>query len=404
MTATATTDPAGDRPSTEHPNPPRVGIVGGGQLGLMLCQAAADLPLSTCVLSPETNAPAAAAADAFIAGAYEDEAVAREFIAACDVVTFEFEAVPHALLDRLEAAEERGDIIIRPSLAVLRLIQNKADQKNWMVAHDIPTLPYQVLGANEQPDEKVLRRIGLPAVQKRQVGGYDGQGVQVLKDEAALSRLWSDPSLLEVFLHDRTEIAVVAARAIDGDTEAYVPTEMRFDEELNVLDTLVSPAQVSAEVLDDALAITQRIASALSITGVFAVEMFHSAATGVVVNEISPRVHNSGHHTIESSAHSQFEQHMRAVAGLPLGRVAGERPALTQNLLYTDQLAPLCGRGPGTVATRVPDTFVHWYGKDSARPWRKMGHVTALGADPDSAAARAREAVIDVTTNGEAAS
>ena len=377
-----------------------VGIIGAGQLGLMLCDAARELELQTLVVSDDPSAPGLGAATWSYVADYEDPALAEKLVAGSDAITFEFEAVPSALLDRIEAAEQSGRVVIRPSLPVLRTIQSKIRQKRWMAANDIPTLPFTVLPADPGAALAKLRDMSFPLVQKAARGGYDGYGVQVLHSPEDLDALWPVESLVEPYLPDRPEIAVVLARGSDGEMRCFEPVSMMFDDRRNILDCMQAPAGLAPEQRNAALENARRVVAAFRGVGVFSVEMFITPQDELVVNEIAPRVHNAGHHTIEACAASQFEQHLRAVAGLPLASTEGEHPSVMQNLLFDDSMSPLLGQAPGVLAHDIANTFVHWYGKTEGRPGRKVGHVTMLGDDPMIARDRAREALAALAAGG----
>lgn len=359
---------------------PVVAIIGGGQLGYLLCEAARPLGIGTLIVTPDPDAPALKAADETIVADYREPGLARQIAAAATTVTFEFEAVPEELL----AALESEPLHIYPALAVLRLLKNKARQKDWMVAHDIPTAEYIAVTADEVTGRTFIDKVSFPFVQKAQEGGYDGYGVQIIRNAAELERLWPVPSIIESFLHDARELAVVAARSVSGETEVYPPVELTVDEARNILDMVIVPAPLTPGLSAEAESLARSVVEGLGEiggVGVFAVEMF-LADGKLLVNEISPRVHNSGHHTIESCTVSQFEQHMRAVAGLPLAAVKLATSAVMKNILYEDALAPLIESEPGLLPVPTESVSVHWYGKKHPRAGRKMGHATCVGVEP----------------------
>ncbi len=367
-------------------SPTTVAIIGAGQLGYMLCEAARNIGVRTVVITPDADGPALRIADATIVVERLDEAgLAARIAAAADVVTFEFEAVPLALLDALDACDT---ITVRPATGIIRLIQNKARQKNWMAEHGIPTLPYLVIDEVPADPAELLGEFPFPFVQKTQTGGYDGYGVQKITHDSQLKNFWQAPSLLEPLIDLETEIAVVVARGVDGATRVFAPVRMEADPDLNVMDVVVVPAGLPDEVLASAERIATDVVAKLDGVGVFAVEMFLTPDGELLVNEIAPRVHNTGHHTLVACRTSQFEQHMRAVAGLPLGDPAMTHAAVLRNLLYTDKLAPLMGQPPGQIDTGDPCVKIYWYGKIAAKPFRKMGHITGYDMSPDEAHSR----------------
>ena len=305
----------------------KVGIIGAGQLGLYLCQSARDLGLATCLWSETSDAPAAPFADMLVVGELDEPAALERFIDSADVVTFEKEAIPDATLRALAAAEEQGRVRVHPSAQTLLMLKDKGLQKQWLEEHGIPTLPFRLLDGDDIDADALAEEFGLPLVQKARRGGYDGRGVQILRDEAALKELWPTPSLVEPFLGGSREISVLLARDAGGNTRAWPTLGMDFDPVLNSLTTVHTPAGLPRDMENEALELGTRVVETLEGVGVFAIEMFISPEDVLYVNEISPRVHNSGHLTMEASATSQFEQHLRAVAGLPLGDVDTERPA-----------------------------------------------------------------------------
>jgi 5-(carboxyamino)imidazole ribonucleotide synthase len=390
--------PPNPRPSP-HGRLPRVGIIGGGQLAFLLCQAARKLGLPTVVLASSDDEPATRTADQALVGDMRDFGLAKQFISSVDIATFDKEAVPPELLDQLEAAENSNLIQVRPAADALRLLQNKADQKQWLVRNGLPTLPLLVLNGDERHFSDQVKEFGFPLVQKAQTGGYDGKGVQVIRSAAEMDKVWRIPCVLEPFLAEMMEIAVIVARSPGGQTRCYAPVHMRFEEGLNVLSTVTAPAELPGGLASEARAIANRMVHALGGIGVFCVEMFLTPDRQLLINEVSPRVHNAGHHTLEACATSQFEQHLRAITGMPLGPVASTGAAAMRNLLYTPELESLLGLGPGLLPQRHEGVYAWWYGKPEGRPWRKVGHVTAVADDLRSAEERLNVAVADLKGN-----
>jgi len=364
----------------------RIGIIGGGQLGLFLGRAARGLGLDAIIMASEPDAPAAAWASQLVVGATDDVDAVSQLIAASDVITFEIETVSDDVLARLVEAEQNGEVTVRPRVEVLRTIKNKARQKTWMRDHDLPTLPFKVLDGGSADWALLTEKLGPVLVQKAQQGGYDGRGVQRVELADAL---WPIPSLVEPYLANRREIAIVIARSVDGETRCYEPVSMKFHPEQHILEEVHAPASLPRAVARRAREIAERAVIALDGTGIFSIEMFVTEQDDVLINEISPRVHNAGHYTLEACETSQFEQHLRAVAGLPLGPVAQKRPAVMRNLLAAPG-APVGTRQAIAVAP-APDARLHWYGKQQAKPWRKMGHLTCLHDTTEQAARLAQE-------------
>ena len=378
----------------------QLGILGGGQLGMFLCRAARSLGVRTTVLAPPRHESARHAADACICAPLDDPAAVGRLIQSCDVITFEIEAVPEVTLSLLARAEAAGEVLVHPKLATLKLLKDKGDQKDWMVREALPTLPHTLLDPGEQSAESLLAALEPPLVQKARQGGYDGKGVQMIATRAELAGLWPVPSVLEPMLGDCREVAVIVARGADGSLSAYPPVSMGFDDRFNAVHSVTCPAAIPDSLRSECERIARRCVDRLGAVGVFAVELFVDERDQVYINEISPRVHNSGHLTLEAFEASQFEQHVRAVMGMPLAPVVKRSGAAVMlNILYDNQWHGHCPEQPlsscddtGAQATR------HWYGKSRGVAGRKMGHVTALGEGVGTATARALAAVTRLRT------
>ena len=369
----------------------RLGIIGAGQLGLYLCQAARKLGVSTCLLSETATAPAATFTDRLVVGELEDPVALEQFLEGSDVVTFDKEDIPEESLDCLLQAEADGRIRVHPGAEILRLLKDKGTQKSWLEEQGFPTLPFKLLTGDDIDHTALVERFGLPLVQKARRGGYDGRGVQILRDDAALDDLWPTPSLIEPFLGGSLEIAVLLARDVEGNCEAYPTLGMEFDPVLNSVTTVFTPSSIDPALAESAIDLGKRVISALGGVGVFALEMWVTEANELFINEISPRVHNSGHLTMEAASASQFEQHVRACVGLPLMDVSDTKPSAMVNILYESNLEQSC---PGQPTCQLDDdeqVAVHWYGKPPGQLGRKMGHVTAWAAQAGDATTRAQE-------------
>ncbi|MGA0343113.1 MAG: 5-(carboxyamino)imidazole ribonucleotide synthase [Arenicellales bacterium] len=370
-----------EKQSGSQPGFHRVGIVGGGQLGMMLCEAAHRISLTATVLTDDPTSSAVYVADQSIVAPLDDLSAVARLIEASDVVTFELEAIPDETLGFLEQAELRGEIKVHPSVSTLRLIKDKGLQKTWLKEQGLPTLPFMLVDENVEQSQLEKSGFNAPLVQKTRRGGYDGKGVQILLKPDSLSGLWPVASVIEPALEGCTEAAVVVARAQSGETSAYPPVTMLFDPGLNAVSTVISPGALSEARRKECLDVALRAVEALSAVGVFAVELFISTTGEIFINEISPRVHNSGHLTMEGFACDQFEQHLRAISGRPVASIEAQAPvAVMLNLLYEDRLASAHTGAPYTTRLQAPgEVTVHWYGKKEARAGRKMGHVNALG-------------------------
>lgn len=366
----------------------RIGIIGGGQLGSMLCAAAARLGVQTTVLAPDPACPAARHADELIVADYADVAAAIALAAQADFITFEIETVSQEVLRCLADQARQGRVQVAPDPAIMLTLQDKSAQKAWLVQNGLPTNRFTVWNGAVPDPEQLCRRFGLPLVQKALTGGYDGRGVQILRRRAALSQLWRAPSLIEAYLPDIREISVLVARSRVGEVMVYDPVELEFLPEANTLDRVIAPARISRDLKRRAIGIARTTVTRLGGAGLFAIEFFVLPDESLLINEISPRVHNSGHHTIEACETSQFEQHLRAILGAPLGRTRLCSPAVMQNILNEPGRPIDIHPASSGASVRADNTFLHWYGKSADRPWRKLGHVTCLTDDPTLARQR----------------
>ena len=344
-----------------------IGILGGGQLGRMTALAAAELGYRCHIFCPDADSPAAqVAADATVA-AYDDAAALARFAAAVDVVTFEFENIPAATVAGLA-----GSVPVRPGVAVLRITQDRLSEKDFVRSTGAVTAPYAPLSAAGDI-AAAIDAVGPRGVLKTRRFGYDGKGQRMVGGAAETAAAWRElgeaACILEGFVDFAGEISVLVARGLDGQIAAYIPVENRHRH--HILDRTIAPARIAADVAAEADRVARHIAEQLGVVGLLAVEMFVTRDGRVLVNELAPRVHNSGHWTIEACATSQFEQLVRAVCGLPLGSPERHSNAVMQNLIGDDVT-----RWPALLAD--PANKLHLYGKAEARPGRKMGHVTRL--------------------------
>lgn len=362
----------------------RLGIIGGGQLARMMIPAATRLGCEVVIMDPTADSPAGQLASAQIVGSFDDAEPLRELTQQCSVTTFDIETIATEPLQELARAGHR----ILPAPELLALIQDKLLQKEHLAAAGIPTSEFVAL---DEPDARSMVDFGLPLVQKARRGGYDGRGVAVFTDAVVESRILPVPSLLERFVDYRCELAVLVARSEQGDSSTFPVVEMVFDQQANVLDLLLAPARIEPELAEAARQLAARTVAALDGVGVFGVELFLTRDGQLLVNEVAPRTHNSGHWTIEACRTSQFEQHVRAVLGLPLGDSTQHSAAVMLNLLGTaDAHGQAVIEGLDEVLA-LPGVAVHLYGKRDVRPYRKMGHVTITAADLDTALALAED-------------
>ena len=363
-----------------------LGILGSGQLGRMFTLSAKSLGYRVRTFSPETDTPTGQAADGETAASYDDQDAVREFARSVDVLTFEFENVPAAT-----AAAAAESVPVRPSGKVLHIAQNRRREKEFLARHGFPCAPFRLVTSLEML-EAALTEIGAPAILKTAGFGYDGKGQVRLRYVTEAADAWrelgGEECVLEGFVGFEREVSVVAARGLDGSFAEYGVIENAHTH--GILDVSVCPSPaVSPQTAAEATAITRAICEALNVVGVLCVEFFVTPGGGLVVNEMAPRPHNSGHLTIEAHATSQFEQQVRAVCGLPLGSTELLKPAAMANLLgdLWEQGTP-----DWAAALALPDVALHLYGKAEARPGRKMGHLTALAETPNAASELVRAA------------
>lgn len=364
----------------------RLGIIGAGQLGAYLCQFANQMGIESRVLCHDTISPGVALATDHVTAPYDDEAAARWLCENSDVVTFEFEDVPDNTLRYLE---EQTDALVFPRPETLLMLKNKARQKTWLAANGFPTSEFVVCDDGADLAE-LQTKFGERFVQKAQTGGIDGQGVQVINADNSAD-LWQQPTLVEAFVPHVRELAVLVVRGRTGAAQSFPIVELRFCSETNVLLVANSPARVSAEVEAAAKSLGEQVIEKMDGVGVFAIELFETASGDLLVNEISPRVHNSGHMTIEAHQCNQYEQHIRAVLGHELGSTLQNLPGAMTNLLYRDTIEDFVGRPFSAWPDQNAAVTVHWYGKTAAREGRKMGHVTSVAETLELAVSQVAE-------------
>ncbi|UJF24747.1 5-(carboxyamino)imidazole ribonucleotide synthase [Suttonella sp. R2A3] len=355
----------------------KIGILGGGQLGRMFLQEAANYPHSVAILDPTLDAPAAALTDDFYCGDFNDEATVLAFGEEQDVIGIEIEHVSVAALKQLREAGKR----VIPEPRVLEMIQDKGKQKQFYADHKLATTDFYLIKGRDEVD---LEKIALPFVQKLRTGGYDGRGVQVIRDEQELDNLWDEPSVIEAMCPIAKEIAVLVATDGSGDLVCYPILEMVFNPELNLVDVVKTPARLSSSVEAHAVALAEDAVLAMASAGIFAVELFVDQEGEVLINEIAPRVHNSAHLTIEACPSSQFDQMWRILAKQPLGTVQLYRPAAMVNLIGAEGHEGEAVLPHLEKLLALDEVSVHWYGKSVTRPGRKMGHVTILAASDEA--------------------
>ncbi len=361
----------------------RLGILGGGQLGRMLIQQAVNYNVTVKVLDPDREAPCRKLCDEFVVGSLNDYETVYSFGKKVDLLTIEIEKVN---VDALEQLEREG-VVVYPQPRVIRLIQDKGLQKQFFKENDIPTAEFQVMASAK---DLLQATIPFPYIQKLRRDGYDGKGVYKIVDESYLTNAFTEPSLIERWVDFQKEIAVIVARNEKGDMETFPMVEMDFNPEANLVEFLISPSTLSFEVQQEAATIAKRIAECLKIVGLLAVEMFLGKDGKILVNELAPRPHNSGHQTIEGNVVSQFEQHLRAIFNQPLGNTDSLSNAIMINILgEAGYEGPAVYQGIEKVL-KCPGVYIHLYGKALTKPFRKMGHVTIVDADREKAIEKAR--------------
>ena len=366
----------------------KIGILGGGQLGKMLCLSAANWDFKTYILDAAPDYPAGQVCTGFTIGDFNNYADVLAFGQDKDVLTIEIE---HVNTDALRALEAMGKIV-HPSPRALEIIKDKGLQKEFYRENEIPTARYELFATENLLREAIeAGRWALPLVQKTRTAGYDGKGVAVLRSPADLeTKLLPGPCLAEELVAIRTEIAVIAARNAGDDVAVFPAVEMDFHPEANLVEFLVCPARISPLVAAEAEALAERVIRSFDLCGLLAVEMFLTDDGRLLVNEVAPRPHNSGHHTIDSAQTSQYQQHLRAICNLPLGATEQLQPAAMLNLLgEPGQRGPVQYRGLGT-CLGLDGVYIHLYGKAITSPYRKMGHVTVTGATVELAMEKAR--------------
>ncbi|MFN8245153.1 MAG: 5-(carboxyamino)imidazole ribonucleotide synthase [Ferruginibacter sp.] len=352
----------------------KAGILGGGQLGRMLLQAAANYPVETFVLEKDPNCPAAHLCHHFISGDITRFEDVYAFGKNLDVLTIEIEQVN---IDALEKLESEGVKVV-PGSAALRIIKNKISQKNFYQANQIPTSAYVV---TQNLEEVRQHKNLLPAVHKLATGGYDGRGVQIINREEEIGLGFDAPAVLEQKIGISQEISIIIAVDQQGNTAIYPPVDMVFDPKLNQLCYQLCPADLPEKVFWKADAIALKTVRQLKSPGLFAVEMFADKNEQVYVNEIAPRVHNSGHHSIEGSYSSQFDMLWRIMLGYPLGNTANIMPSALVNLVGSEGHSGTAVYVGLDQVLAMDNVFVHIYGKKETRPGRKMGHITILSRE-----------------------
>jgi 5-(carboxyamino)imidazole ribonucleotide synthase len=351
----------------------KIGVLGGGQLGRMLIQEAINLDVEIHCLENDMNAPCAKIAHGFTKGSITDKQTVLDFGSAFDLITVEIENVSIEALYELEALGKK----VYPQPRVLELIRDKGVQKEFYKTHQIPTANFQLT-----TDSNGLQApMEFPFVQKMRVGGYDGKGVKIIRSQMDWDKRFAAPSVIEAMIPFEKEISVIVARNEAGEVKTFDAVECEFNSEANLVEFQFSPAAISKEIEAKAQEIATQVISKLNMVGLLAVEFFLTKTGELLVNEIAPRPHNSGHHTIECCYTSQFAQHLRSILNLPLGDTGLLIPGAMLNVVGEKGY-----EGPAEYlgleqVLKMPGVYLHLYGKKYTKPFRKMGHVTLLGKD-----------------------
>lgn len=354
----------------------KVGIVGGGQLGRMLIQSGIDFNISFSVLDPDPHAPCHQLAS-FTCGKLTDYQTVWDFGKDCDLITIEIENVnTQALRDLVKLGKK-----VFPQPDLIELIQDKRKQKQFFKDHKIPTAEFIL---TESKADVLKQELYLPAVNKLGREGYDGRGVQLLRSKEDLSKAFDAPGLLEKLVDFEKEISVIVSRNEKGEVAAFPAVEMVFHPEANLVEYLFSPAQLDEDIAKQATEIAERVIKSLGLVGVLAVEMFVTKEGKVLVNEVAPRPHNSGHQSIEANVTSQYEQHLRAILGLPPGDTSCTALSAMVNLLGEEGFTGMAKYEGLYEVLSLSGVHVHLYGKKQTKPFRKMGHVTLVDSNLES--------------------
>jgi len=347
----------------------KIGVLGGGQLGRMMLQSATDFNLEIHMIDPDPNAPCAHIAKTFTVGSLTDYDAVLDFGKDKDIITIEIEAVNVEALKELQLMGKK----VYPQPEIIELIQDKRKQKTFYKANRIPSAEFIL---TENKSEVAAQKGFLPAVNKLGKGGYDGRGVQVLRSVDDLKKAFDQPSLLEKLVDFKKELSVIVARNESGDVTCFPIVELVFHPEANLVEFLFAPAEVSNEIARRAYKLSEDVIKRLDMVGLLAVELFLTQDDEILVNEIAPRTHNSGHHTIEANITSQFEQHLRAILNLPLGNTDLNKPASMINVLGEEGFTGEAKYEGMNELMSESGVHLHLYGKKITKPFRKMGHIT----------------------------
>lgn len=366
----------------------KVGFLGGGQLGKMLCLAAQNWHLKTWILDAKKEFPSGEVCSNFIEGDFKNYEDVYAFGKQVDVISIEIE---HVNTEALLQLEKEG-VKVHPKPSALNIIKDKGLQKQFYVNHNLPTSEFELYESGEAVKKAIQTgRLAYPFVQKSRTAGYDGKGVAVIRTENDFDKILMTPSLIEPLVPIEKEIAVIVARNEDGQIEAFPSVEMEFNPIANLVEFLICPAEIEASISDKAIAIAKQTIEAYDICGLLAVELFLTKDGDILINEVAPRPHNSGHHTIDSCYTSQFQQHLRAILNLPLGSTKMKSPSVMVNLLGEDGFTGTAHYEGLEKCMAIEGAKLHLYGKEVTKPYRKMGHATILAENVEDAKKRAKQ-------------
>ena len=362
----------------------KIGILGGGQLGRMWIQNALNYNVNVSILDPDKDAPCKNICDDFQVGSLADFNTVYEFGKKVDLLTIEIEKVNVEALKKLVAE----GVKVYPEPHIIELIQDKGTQKQWLKEHHIPTSDFKLIDSKSDLNDL---KWSLPYVQKLRKDGYDGKGVFIIKEKSQLTEAFEAPSLVEQMVDFEKEIAIIVARNESGEIKTFPAVEMDFHPTANLVEFQISPAAVSDFIQLKAANIAENIAEELGLIGLLAIEFFVCKNGEILVNEMAPRPHNSGHQSIEGNVCSQFDQHLRAITGQPLGDTANRANAVMINLLGEAGFSGEAVYQGLEEVLHLPGVYIHLYGKKITKPFRKMGHVTIIHNDREQAIKIAKE-------------
>lgn len=366
----------------------KIGILGGGQLGKMLGLAAANWDVKIWMLDKSKSFPGGNTCSHFVEGDFKNYDDVYNFGQQVDVLTIEIE---HVNTDALLQLEKEGKTI-HPSPSKLNIIKDKGLQKQFYYEHKLPTSPFRLFSGKEEILDAIeANKLRFPFVQKSRLAGYDGKGVAVIRSENDLSKILAAPSVLEPLVDIDKELAVVVARNERGEVQAFPPVEMEFHPTANLVEFLICPAQISEEISQKAIDVSMKVMETFGVCGLLAVELFLTKSGEILINEVAPRPHNSGHHTIDSCYTSQFQQHLRAIMNLPLGSTKMKTPSVMVNILGADNHTGHAYYDGLSEAMNIEGANLHLYGKELTKPFRKMGHATIVADSLEKAKSNARK-------------